>query len=107
LQIGIAPESLDRFKAKTRELWSGRQSKTSNQLRDAWRSYIRGWWEYFQLAEERKPVARLEGWVRRHIQKHFWLRWHHRKGRERHLRHLGIRGPLLNLNSEVENRCSA
>jgi group II intron reverse transcriptase/maturase len=99
LQIGIAPESIERFKAKVRELLRGRQSKTSKQLRDAWRSYIRGWWGYFQLAEDRQPIFRLEGWIRRHIRKLFWLRWHNRKGRERKLRSLGVNGPLLKVAS--------
>ena len=95
LQIGIAPESLERFKAKVRELWRSCQSLTSNELRDRWRSFIRGWWGYFQLAEDRKPIYRLEGWIRRHIRKHFWLRWHSRKGRERKLCALGLTGLLL------------
>ncbi|MDQ2773700.1 MAG: hypothetical protein M3Y57_02050, partial [Acidobacteriota bacterium] len=42
-RIGAAPESLERFKAKVRELWSARQSRTSIQLRDAWRRYVLGW----------------------------------------------------------------
>ena len=95
LQIGIAPESIERFKAKVRELLRGRQSKTSNQLRDAWQSYIRGWWGYFQLAGDRQPIFRLEGWIRRHMRKLFWLRWHDRTGRERKLRGLGLTGLLL------------
>src|ERR1700722_14415470 len=44
LQIGTAPESIERFKAKVRELWRSCQSRTSKQLRDAWQSFIRGWW---------------------------------------------------------------
>lgn len=95
LQIGIAAESIERFKAKVRELWRGRQSKTSEELRDAWRGFIRGWWGYFRLAEDRRPIERLEGWIRRHIRKCFWLRWHNRKGRERKLRALGLTGLLL------------
>jgi hypothetical protein len=71
-QIGIAPESIERFKAKVRELWRTCQSKTSNELRKAWQSFIRGWWEYFQLAEDRQSIDRLEGWIRRHIRKYFW-----------------------------------
>jgi RNA-directed DNA polymerase len=35
-RIGIAPESRERFKAKVGELWDGRRSRTSNQLRDEW-----------------------------------------------------------------------
>ena len=95
LQIGIAPESIERFKAKVRELWRGNQSRTSEELRDTWRSYVRGWWGYFQLAEDRTAIFRLEGWIRRHIRKCFWLRWHNRQGRERKLRGLGLTGLLL------------
>ena len=35
-RIGIAPESLERFKAKVREKWDGGRSGTSTQLRDDW-----------------------------------------------------------------------
>src|ERR1039457_4096222 len=99
LQIGIAPESIERFKGKVRERWEGRQSLTSNELRNRWESFIRGWWGYFQLAEDRAPIYQLEGWIRRHIRKCFWLRWHNRKGRERNLRALGVKGRLLQVAS--------
>ncbi len=94
-RIGIAPESLERLKTKVREMWDGRRSRTSNQLRDEWGRYVRGWWGYFQLATARNPVYELEHWVRRHIRKCFWLRWHGRAGRLRRLRHLGLHGPAL------------
>jgi RNA-directed DNA polymerase len=94
-RIGVAPESMERFKAKVREMWRGNQSRTSNQLRDDWRQYVRGWWGYFRLAEERKSIFRLEGWIRRHIRKCFWLRWHSATGRERTLRRLGLEGRML------------
>ena len=94
-QIEAAPESLQRYKAKMREMWRSCQSRTSNQLRDAWRQYVRGWWGYYQLAENRQPIFRLEGWTRRHIRKCFWLRWHAPEGRWRRLRSLGLRGRLL------------
>jgi RNA-directed DNA polymerase len=68
---------------------------TSNELRDRWQSFLRGWWGYFRLAEDRGPLFRLEGWIRRHIRKHFWLRWHDAVGRERKLRGLGQSGRLL------------
>jgi RNA-directed DNA polymerase len=94
-RIGIALESLKRFKSKVREMWDGRRSRTSNQLRDEWSRYVRGWWGYFQLAEARKPIRELEKWVRRHIRKCFWLRWHGREGRVRSLRRLGLKGSAL------------
>lgn len=94
-QIEVAPESLERFKTKVREKWRSCQSLTSNQLRDNWRRYVQGWWGYYRLAENRRPIFRLEGWIRRHIRKCFWLRWHEPEGRERRLRSLGLRGRML------------
>jgi RNA-directed DNA polymerase len=94
-RITIAPESLERFKAKVREKWRSCQSLTSNQLRDNWQQLIRGWWGFYQLTEDRTPIFRLEGWIRRHIRKCFWLRWHTPAGRKRHLRSLGLKGHLL------------
>jgi RNA-directed DNA polymerase len=49
---------------------------SSNQMRDAWRQYVRGWWGYYRMTENRRSIYRLEGWIRRHIRKCFWLRWH-------------------------------
>ena len=94
-QIEASPESVKKFKAKVRELWRSCQSRTSKQLRDAWLDYVRGWWGYYRLAENRQAIFRLEGWIRRHIRKCFWLRWHEPKGRERRLRSLGLRGRML------------
>jgi len=94
-RIGIAPESLERFKSKVREMWDGRRSRTSNQLRDEWSRFVKGWWGYYRLAEARNPVLALEKWVRRHIRKCFWLRWHGGRGRLRRLRRLGVAGRSL------------
>ena len=97
-RIGVAPKSVERMKAKVRELWRSCQSLTSEQLRDQWQRYIRGWWNYFQLADWRREVddlTGLEGWIRRHIRKCFWLRWHHPRGRLNALKRLGVRGRAL------------
>ena len=84
-RIGVAPESVERFKTRVREMWRGNQSRTSDELRDRWASYARGWWGYFRLAEARRPIFRLEGWIRRHSA----------IGRERALRRLELRGRML------------
>lgn len=93
--IEVAPQSVERFKDRVRELWRSCQSQSSETLRTNWQAYVRGWWGYFQLAENRRNIFRLEGWIRRHIRCCFWQRWHHRRGRLRHLRRLGLSGRLL------------
>jgi group II intron reverse transcriptase/maturase len=41
-KIEIAPQSLERFRNRVRELWRSCQSLSSNELRDQWRAYVRG-----------------------------------------------------------------
>ena len=90
LLIGIAAGSLARFEDRVRELWNGRQSLGSRELRDQWRSYVQGWWGYYGICEDRRAVFRREGWVRRHVRKCFWPRWHSSAGRVAALRRLGV-----------------
>jgi RNA-directed DNA polymerase len=94
-QIEVAPKSVERFEQKVRELWRSCQSLSSAKLRDNWRAYVQGWWAYYGLAEHRRNVLVLEGWIRRHIRSCFWQRWHDWRGRLRKLRQLGLRGRLL------------
>jgi RNA-directed DNA polymerase len=96
-RIGIAPESLSRWKAKVREAWNARRSAASTQLRNDWVSKVRGWWGYYQLAEDRHAIYALEPWIRRHIRKCFWLRWHSPRGRKRAMRRLGAHPKTLKL----------
>jgi len=88
-EIAISPKSIDRYKAKIRELWDAKQNKTSHELVKQWRQYIIGWWNYFKLAEDRRHFLKWEGWTRRHMRKCFWLRWHNKKGRLNAMRRLG------------------
>ena len=95
--IRLAPGSVARLKAEVRDQWDARQSLTSEELRERWRKYIQGWWGYYRLTERRWDVTDLSGWIRRHMRKCFWLRWHHPRGRRNALQRLGVRGKLLGL----------
>jgi RNA-directed DNA polymerase len=94
-RITIAPESLERFKDKVRERFRSCQSVTGEELVTQWQQFIRGWWGYYRTAEDRRLLFLLEPWIRRHIRKFFWLRWHDAAGRKRKLRSLGLKGQLL------------
>ena len=89
--ITLAKHSVERFKAEVRRKWDARQGLTSRELVKRWQDYLRGWCQYFALAEARRCIMRLEGWIRRHMRKCFWLRWHNRKGRRNALRRLGAK----------------
>jgi hypothetical protein len=66
-------------------------------MRDQWQSNIRGWWNYFKLADWRREVEDLSGGIRRHVRKSFWLRLHRPRGRSNALRRLGIKPRRLGL----------
>lgn len=95
--ISVSPKSVMKLKAKVRTLWDARQSLTSVQLRDQWQQFIRGWWNYFRIAESGYEVQDLSGWIRRHIRKCFWIRWKTPRGRINTLRRLGVRGRALGI----------
>jgi group II intron reverse transcriptase/maturase len=85
-----APKSLAKLKREVRTLFSGRMSLTSKELRNRWLRYIRGWCHYYALADESRWRRTISGWIRRHIRKCFWIRWHSAAGRRRHLLKLGV-----------------
>ena len=91
-ELKPAPKSLERLKAEVRRRFDGRRSQTSKQMREGWQQYIRGWCNYFALANEPYWHRDISPWIRRHIRKCFWQRWHSPKGRLRNLKRLGV-GP--------------
>jgi hypothetical protein len=96
-RIGISPKAVEKLKLNVRGLWEARQSQTSKQLRDQWRQYIIGWWNYFRLADRLWEVRDLSGWIRRHMRKCFWLRWKTPRGRINALQRLGVKGQALGI----------
>lgn len=96
-RIGVSPKAIVKLKARVRELWEARQNLTSKQLREQWKRYISGWWNYFKVADWLREVKDLSGWIRRHIRKCFWLRWKTPRGRINALKRLGIKGRALGI----------
>ncbi len=91
-ELRPAPKSLERLKTEVRKRFEGRRSQTTKQMRDGWLQYIRGWCNYFALANEPYWRRDISPWIRRHVRKCFWQRWHCPKARRRNLKRLGV-GP--------------
>lgn len=90
LMLTLPMVTIKRYQSRVRDIFDARKSLTSTELRDRWEVYVRGWWGYFHIAEDRRPIKDREGWTRRHIRKYFWQRWHSAEGRYRRLRSLGL-----------------
>lgn len=89
-RVGVSPRSIERMKERVRWLWHQSRSLSETEQRKEWRRYIDGWWNYFKLADWRREVQDLSGWIRRHIRKWYWQRWKTPRGRANALRRLGV-----------------
>ena len=96
-EMEVESKRVERMKDRIRELWDARQNLTSDQLRDQWRRFIKGWWNYFRITTNKRKLEKLSGWIRRHMRKCFWLRWHSADGRRAKLVTLGIKGRFLEM----------
>lgn len=96
-RVGVSPQAVAKLKDRVRQMWNARQSRTSKQLREQWQRYIRGWWNYFKVADWQREVTDLSGWIRRHMRKCFWLRWKTPRGRINAMKRLGVKGRALGL----------
>lgn len=93
-----APKSLEKLRAEVRRRFSGSRSQTTKELCLGWEQYIRGWCNYYHLADERFWRKTISGWIRRHMRKCFWLRWHKAGGRRRRLLKLGVPNEAIRIN---------
>jgi len=98
-KIEASDQSIRRYRDQVRRLWDGRRNGKSAELRDQWNEYARGWWGYYRLSQGRRKLRELDSWLRRHIRKCFWQRWHNAKGRKKALKRLGVEGRGLRSSS--------
>ncbi len=53
-------------------------------------SYLRGWWQYFSIAESRNRLRPLAHWIRRRLRALVWTQWKNRRTRVENLLKRGI-----------------
>lgn len=77
------------MKNKLREL-TDRNKGMSNQLREEkYQQFVRGWVNYFKLADMKKLLQRTDEWARRRIPAVYWKQWKKIKTKYRMLKALG------------------
>lgn len=90
-RLDLSEKSLKRFQEKVREHFDNRRKKkTTKAIRDHWMTYLKGWYGYFRLVEVPWRFTVISKWIRRHVRKLFWQRWHKSDGRRNALRRLGL-----------------
>ncbi|MGZ9586283.1 group II intron reverse transcriptase/maturase [Paenibacillus marinisediminis] len=90
LKVRISKESMQRVKAKIRELTS-RKSPISMETRiRELNQYLTGWCGYYALADTPYPFRELDSWIRRRMRMCVWKQWKLPRTKVRNLQVLGI-----------------
>src|SRR5690606_20232060 len=64
-RLGIAPKSIERMKARVREITRRNRGVRFERVLSELRSYLTGWVNYFRLAQCRNHLRELDEWIRR------------------------------------------
>jgi len=75
-RLKVAKESVKRLKGKLREIFRRGQGRNLGQLIAAELTpLLRGWMNYFRLAEVKGIFEELDGWIRRKLRGVIWRQW--------------------------------
>lgn len=86
----VHSKSVIKMKDRIRKL-TDRNNGMSNAVReDKYQQYVRGWVEYFRLADMKGLLKSTDEWARRRIRAVYWKQWKKIKTRYRMLKALGI-----------------
>ena len=86
----VHPKSVAKMKNRIREL-TDRNKGISNEIREKkYQEYVRGWVEYFRLADMKKLLQKTDEWARRRIRAVYWKQWKKIKTKCRMLKALGL-----------------
>ena len=88
-RLRIHPKSVRRFKDKVREI-TGRSNGMGTQYRkERLNQLIRGWMNYFKLADAKGLIQGLDEWIRSRVRMVVWKRWKRVRTRFENLKRLG------------------
>ena len=86
----VHPKSIKKMKDKVREL-TDRNKGISNEVRKKrFQEYVRGWVNYFRLADMKTLLQETDKWARRRIRAVYWKQWKKIKTKYRMLRALKL-----------------
>lgn len=91
IQIRIAPKSIEHFKNRVREITARSNGWSMERRISTLCVYLRGWLQYFRLAETPSIYRDLDGWVLRRLRLCQWKQWKRPRTRLRKLRALALK----------------
>ena len=89
-RLRIHPKSVQKMKAKIKELTSRSNGWGNERRKEALHQYITGWVQYFKLADMDKLLIRTDNWYRRRLRMVIWKQWKRIRTKLKNLIRLGI-----------------
>jgi RNA-directed DNA polymerase len=113
----VAKASVDRMKNKLREIFRAARGRNIRRVIEELTPVLRGWVNYFKLAEVKGIFEELDKWVRRKFRCILWRQWKRTYTRAKNLMKFGLdkdralksatngRGPWWNSGASHMNQC--
>jgi len=89
-RLKVAPKSVERFKAKLRVLFRHGRGRNLQRFIQALAPVLRGWVNYFRLAEVKGIFEELDQWIRRRLRGLLWRQWKRVRTRAQNLMKRGL-----------------
>lgn len=89
-RLKVAPESLQRLKAKIRTIFRKGRGRSLSRVIGDLNPLLRGWMQYFRLAEVKGIFEDLDGWLRRKLRCLLWRQWKRTFTRAKNLMKRGL-----------------
>jgi RNA-directed DNA polymerase len=89
-RLRIHPRSVTKMKSRIKQLTSRSNGWGNERRKEALSQYIKGWVQYFKLADMRKLLEKTDEWYRRRLRMVIWKQWKRIKTKVANLIKLGI-----------------
>lgn len=89
-RLCVHAKSYVKLKSNLKRLTGRSNGMGYEKRKQALRLFIRGWLEYFKLADMQSRLQRIDEWLRRRIRMCIWKSWKNRRTRVRNLMRCGI-----------------
>ena len=89
-RLRIHPKSVAKMKASIKKLTSRSNGWGNDRRKEALSLYIKGWVQYFKLADMKMLLKSVDKWYRRRLRIVIWKQWKRIRTRISNLERLGI-----------------
>lgn len=89
-RLRVHPKSIAKMKAKLKELTSRSNGWGNERRKESLSQYIRGWINYFKLADMKSILLRIDEWYRRRLRMVIWKQWKRIRTKITNLIKLGV-----------------